>query len=231
MRVAMFSTKPYDRRSFEARNGAVRPRAALSSSRASTRETAALADGFPAVCLFVNDVCDAAVLEIAGQRRHPARGAALRRLQQCRPRRRGRISGIPVVRVPAYSPHAVAEFTVGLILTLNRQIHRAYNRTRENNFALDGLLGFDLVGKTVGVIGTGKIGPWSRAAMRQGFGCEVLAHDVAADPRARSHWACPTVEPGELAARSDIITLHCPLTPADPPSRQRPRHRRWPSPA
>ena len=91
-------------------------------------------------------------------------------------------SGIPVVRVPAYSPHAVAEFTVGLILTLNRQIHRAYNRTRENNFALDGLLGFDLHGKTVGVVGTGKIGALVARTLRLGFGCEVLAHDIAADP-------------------------------------------------
>ena len=90
--------------------------------------------------------------------------------------------GIPVVRVPAYSPHAVAEFTVGMILTLNRQIHRAYNRTRENNFALDGLLGFDLVGKTVGVIGTGKIGALVARTLKLGFGCEVLAHDIAVGP-------------------------------------------------
>jgi D-lactate dehydrogenase len=120
--------------------------------------------------------------------------------------------GMPVVRVPAYSPHAVAEFTVGMILTLNRQIHRAYNRTRENNFALDGLLGFDLFGKTVGVIGTGKIGALVARSLRLGFGCEVLAHDIAADPE--------LVDLGvryrpldEVAAAADILTLHCPLTP------------------
>ncbi len=123
-----------------------------------------------------------------------------------------RHSEIPVVRVPAYSPHAVAEFTVGMILTLNRQLHRAYNRTRENNFALDGLLGFDLFGKTVGVVGTGKIGALVARTMKLGFGCEVLAHDVAADPglvalgvRYRAL--------DELAAAADILTLHCPLTP------------------
>ena len=118
----------------------------------------------------------------------------------------------PVVRVPAYSPHAVAEFTVGLILTLNRQIHRAYNRTRENNFALDGLLGFDLLGKTVGVIGTGKIGALVARTLRLGFGCEVLAHDVCKDP-ALIEIGVDYVEPRTIAERSDIITLHCPLTP------------------
>ena len=131
--------------------------------------------------------------------------------------------GIPVVRVPAYSPHAVAEFTVGLILTLNRQIHRAYNRTRENNFALDGLLGFDLHGKTVGVVGTGKIGALVARTLQPGFGCEVLAHDVAAEPRAGGIGRAPTCRCDELAARADILTLHCPLTPADPaPGRRRP---------
>ena len=120
--------------------------------------------------------------------------------------------GIPVVRVPAYSPHAVAEFTVGLILTLNRQIHRAYNRTRENNFALDGLLGFDLFGKTVGVIGTGKIGALVARCLRQGFGCEVLAHDIAVNPELAA-MGVPYLPLDELAARADILTLHCPLTP------------------
>ena len=121
--------------------------------------------------------------------------------------------GMPVVRVPAYSPHAVAEFTVGLILTLNRQIHRAYNRTRDNNFALDGLMGFDLHGKTVGVVGTGKIGALVARSFKLGFGCEVLAHDPLPDPEVLALGA-PYVPLEELAARSDVITLHCPLTPA-----------------
>ena len=121
-------------------------------------------------------------------------------------------SGIEVVRVPAYSPHAVAEFTVGLILSLNRRIHRAYVRTRDNNFALDGLLGFDLHGRTVGVIGTGAIGAIVARIMRQGFACEVLAYDLQERPELVEMGVRYT-EPRELAAASDIITLHCPLTP------------------
>ena len=123
--------------------------------------------------------------------------------------------GMPVVRVPAYSPHAVAEFTVGMILTLNRQIHRAYNRTRENNFALDGLLGFDLVGKTVGVIGTGKIGALVARSMKLGFGCEVLAHDVVAGPGTRSHRRHLCRD--ERAHRP--LRHHHPALPADPATR------------
>ena len=120
--------------------------------------------------------------------------------------------GIEVVRVPAYSPHAVAEFTVGLILCLNRRIHRAYVRTRDNNFALDGLLGFDLRGRTVGVIGTGAIGAIVARIMRQGFACEVLAYDLQERPELIEMGVRYT-SPRELAAASDIITLHCPLTP------------------
>ena len=114
--------------------------------------------------------------------------------------------------MPAYSPHAVAEFTVGLILSLNRRIHRAYVRTRDNNFALDGLLGFDLHGRTVGVIGTGAIGAIVARIMRQGFACEVLAYDLQERPELVEMGVRYTA-PRELAAASDIITLHCPLTP------------------
>ena len=170
-----------------------------------------LADGFPAVCLFVNDLCDAEVLEIlaaGGTRLVALRCAGFNNVDLAA----AADLGIPVVRVPAYSPHAVAEFTVGLILTLNRQIHRAYNRTRENNFALDGLLGFDLFGKTVGVIGTGKIGALVARSLRQGFGCEVLAHDIAVNPELAA-LGVPYLPLDELAARADILTLHCPLTP------------------
>ncbi|HEX6015540.1 MAG TPA: 2-hydroxyacid dehydrogenase, partial [Geminicoccaceae bacterium] len=120
--------------------------------------------------------------------------------------------GTEVVRVPAYSPHAVAEFTVGLILCLNRRIHRAHVRTRDNNFALDGLLGFDLRGRTVGVIGTGAIGAIVARIMHQGFACEVLAYDLHERPELIEMGVRYT-SPRELAAESDIITLHCPLTP------------------
>jgi D-lactate dehydrogenase len=121
--------------------------------------------------------------------------------------------GIAVTRVPAYSPHAVAEFTAGLILSLARSIHRAYARTRNNNFSLEGLLGFDLHGRTVGVVGTGRIGALVARTMAAGFGCRVLAHDVREDPELAG---CGVEYSGlpRLIAESDVLTLHCPLTPA-----------------
>ena len=165
--LAVFDTKPYDRAFLDAANAAAggadgpvfEPRyleAAL------TAATAPLAAGCPAVCGFVHDRFDAEALRRAGGRRHEAGRAALRRLQQRRPRRRPRALGITVVRVPAYSPHAVAEHTLALILALDRKIHRAWNRVREGNFALDGLLGRELHGRTVGIVGTGKIGARGR---------------------------------------------------------------------
>ena len=210
MRVALFSTKPYDRRSFLARNAEFGHELHFLEPRLGP-ETAALAAGFPAVCLFVNDNCDAATLAIlaaGGTRLVALRCAGFNQVDLVSA---GRL-GIRVVRVPAYSPHAVAEFTVGLILTLNRQIHRAYNRTRDNNFALEGLLGFDLHGKTVGVVGTGKIGALVATSLGLGFGCEVLAHDVLPDAELVRQ-GVRYVEMAELAARADIVTLHCPLTP------------------
>ena len=210
MRVAMFSTQPYDRRSFDARNEALGHELRYWEPRLGP-DTVSLARGFPAVCLFVNDLCDAPVLEAlaaGGTRLVALRCAGFNNVDLAR----AAALGIPVVRVPAYSPHAVAEFTVGMILTLNRQIHRAYNRTRENNFSLDGLLGFDLHGKTVGVIGTGKIGALVARSLKLGFGCEVLAHDLAADPELLALG----VRYGaldEIAAAADVLTLHCPLTP------------------
>jgi D-lactate dehydrogenase len=210
MRVAMFSTKPYDRRSFLAHNEAFGHDLHFLEPRLSP-ETAPLAAGFPAVCLFVNDVADAATLEIlarGGTRLVALRCAGFNNVDLSAAER----LGLPVVRVPAYSPHAVAEFAVGLILTLNRQIHRAYVRTRENNFALDGLLGFDIHRKTVGVVGTGKIGGLVARILRLGFECEVLAYDVVERPDLAA-LGVTYVSARELAARSDIVTLHCPLTP------------------
>jgi D-lactate dehydrogenase len=119
--------------------------------------------------------------------------------------------GLAVVRVPAYSPHAVAEHTLGLILALNRHLPRAYNRVREGNFALDGLLGFDLCGRTAGLIGTGKIGAVV-AKLLAGFECEILAIDPFQNPDCLT-LGVRYVGLDELLARSDIITLHCPLTP------------------
>lgn len=210
MRVAVFSTKPYDRRSLETANAGVGHDLVFIEARLSP-ETATLADGFAAVCVFVNDLVDAAVLAVlakGGTRLVALRCAGFNNVDLAAARR----LGVAVVRVPAYSPHAVSEFTVGLVLTLNRQIHRAYNRVRENNFALDGLLGFDLFGKTVGVIGTGKIGGLVARTLRLGFGCEVLAYDIHQDP-ALVEIGVAYTDPRAIAERSDIITLHCPLTP------------------
>ena len=120
--------------------------------------------------------------------------------------------GITIVRVPAYSPYAVAEHAVGLIMTLNRKLYRAYNRVRDDNFSLDGLLGFDLHGKTVGIVGTGKIGQCF-AQIMNGFGCKLLAYDVRPNP-ACVDIGVDYVELPILLTRSDIISLHCPLLPS-----------------
>lgn len=211
MRVAMFSTKPYDRRSFDTRGQGLGHAIHYYEPRLEP-ETATLAAGFPAVCLFVNDVCDAGVLATlaaGGTRLIALRCAGFNNVDLAAAAR----LGLPVVRVPAYSPHAVAEFTLGLILTLNRQIHRAYNRTRENNFALDGLMGFDLSGKTAGIVGTGKIGALVARALKLGFGCEVLAYDPMPNLEI-AELDIPYVAIDELVGRSDLISLHCPLTPA-----------------
>ena len=210
MRVAIFSTKPYDRRSLETANADRGHELTFIEARLGP-ETATLAGGFAAVCVFVNDVVDTATLEVlaaGGTRLLALRCAGFNNVDLAAAAR----LGIAVVRVPAYSPHAVSEFTVALILTLNRQVHRAYNRVRENNFALDGLLGFDLFGKTVGVIGTGKIGGLVARTLRLGFGCEVLAYDIHHDPKL-VEIGVSYVDPRAIAEGSDIVTLHCPLTP------------------
>jgi D-lactate dehydrogenase len=211
MRVAMFSSKAYDRRSFDQQNRTFGHELVYLEPRLGA-DTAGLAHGCPAVCIFVNDTADAATLERlaqGGTRLIALRCAGFNNVDLEAAER----LGLTVARVPAYSPHAVSEFTVGLILTLGRQIHRAWNRVRENNFALDGLLGFDLHGKTVGVVGTGRIGALVARTLALGFGCTVLAHDVetSGDLIALGVRYVPM---DELASRSDIITLHCPLTPA-----------------
>jgi D-lactate dehydrogenase len=170
-----------------------------------------LAAGFPAVCTFVHDRLDRAVL--AALRDQGTRLVALRcaGFNQVDLEAAGAL-GLTVLRVPAYSPHAVAEHTVGLILSLNRKIHRAYGRVREGNFALDGLLGFDLCGRTAGIVGTGKIGAVV-ARILHGIGCRLLAHDVAPNPECEALGAT-YVPLARLLAESDVVTLHCPLVPA-----------------
>lgn len=210
MRVAMFSTKPYDRRSFEERNVPHGHEVTYFEPRL-TAQTAALAEDFPAVCLFVNDEANADViarLAEGGTKLIALRCAGYNNVDLAAAERHG----IAVVRVPAYSPHAVAEFTVGLMLSLVRNIHRAYQRTRDNNFALDGLLGFDLHGKTVGVVGTGKIGAIVARILLLGFGCRVLAADPYPDD-ALVALGVRYGAPRDIIAASDLVTLHCPLTP------------------
>ncbi len=209
MRIAVLSTKSYDRQFLTEANKPYGHELVFFEPRL-TAQTTALAHGFPAVCAFVNDVLDGAAL-----RALHAKGLKLIAL---------RCAGfnnvdlevaaeldIKVVRVPAYSPYGVAEHTIGLILALNRKLHRAYNRVREGNFSLEGLLGFELRGKTIGIIGTGKIGVIT-ASILKGFGCNILAYDIKQDAQLVAQGA-RYVELHELFRESDIISLHCPLTP------------------
>ncbi|MFY1651409.1 2-hydroxyacid dehydrogenase [Solwaraspora sp. WMMB762] len=209
MRVAVFSTKPYDKRFLAAANAEAGHDLVFLEPRLSA-ETAPLAAGCDAVCAFVNDDLSAPVLETlagGGVRLVALRSAGFNHVDLATARR----LGLTVTRVPGYSPHAVAEHCAGLILALNRKIHRAYNRVREHNFALSGLLGFDLHGRTVGVVGTGKIGVRFIRIMA-GFGCRVLAADPYPSDEAVAAGASYVPLP-TLLAESDIVTLHCPLTP------------------
>jgi D-lactate dehydrogenase len=208
VKVAVFSAKKYDREFLSAAN-ASRHELRFFEPHLS-EETAGLAAGFEAACVFVNDQVNAAViatLRSLGVRLIALRCAGYNNVDLAAATKHG----ITVVRVPAYSPYAVAEHAIALMLALNRKVHRAYNRVREGNFALDGLVGFDMHGKTVGVIGTGQIGTVV-AQILTGFGCPTLAFDPFPNATCRSV-GVRYVELNELFAQSDIITLHCPLTP------------------
>ncbi|TWT38418.1 2-hydroxyacid dehydrogenase [Blastopirellula retiformator] len=210
MQVAVFSTKSYDREFLIKASADTEIHYDFFEERL-TERTVILARDFPAVCCFVNDELSASV--IAAISSGGARMIALRcaGFNNCNLQSAAE-HGVKVARVPAYSPYAVAEHTVGLILTLNRKYHKAYNRVREGNFALHGMLGFDLHGKTVGVVGTGKIGQIA-ASILQGFGCRVLAFDVHENPECVAA-GIEYVELDRLFAESDVVTLHCPLLPS-----------------
>ncbi len=211
MKVAVFSSKSYDRRFLEAANAAQgHPHQFAFFEAHLTRETSPLAAGFPAVCAFVNDQLGAEVLRIlaaGGTRLIALRSAGFNNVELATAAE----LGITVARVPAYSPYAVAEHAVGLILALNRKVHRAYNRVREGNFSLEGLLGVDLHGRTVGIIGTGTIGSVFARIMR-GFGCTLVAYDPY--PNAECEGLGVHYLPlAEVLGRADIVSLHLPLTP------------------
>ncbi|MGB0412810.1 MAG: 2-hydroxyacid dehydrogenase [Coraliomargarita sp.] len=208
MIVTMFSTKSYDERYFAAANEAGTKHDLIFQEAKLTAQSAPLAMGSRAVCAFVNDHLDREVLEqlkAGGTEYLALRCAGFNNVDL----EAASELGLKVVRVPAYSPHAVAEHTLALLLTLNRRIHRAYNRVREGNFALNGLVGFDLHGLTVGIIGTGKIGTIT-ASLFKGFGCKLVCYDVHENPEMKAMGAS-YLELDELFAQSDIISLHCPL--------------------
>jgi D-lactate dehydrogenase len=209
MKIAVFSAERYDREFLDAANGAEGHELKYFEAPLNL-ETASLAAGREAVCIFVNDTADAAVLDAlqrGGTRVVALRCTGFNNVDLAAAAR----LGLKVVRVVNYSPYSVAEHAVALLLAINRKIHRAYNRTRDSNFALDGLMGFDLHGKTVAVLGTGKIGRVFTRIML-GFGCDVIGYDIFHSPEFEALGA-RYATPGEIGAKADIISLHCPLTP------------------
>jgi len=210
MKVAVYSSKSYDVDSFTETNHD--DLIELNFLKVGLDiKTAALAVGHEAICIFVNDIANAEVLEKLAE--HGVKFIALR----CAgfnnvDLKKAKELGIKVVRVPAYSPESVAEFAVGMIMTVVRKYHKAYNRVREGNFLLDGLLGFNLSGKTVGIIGTGKIGLLTGKILSKGFSCNVIAYDVYPNVKVATEYGIKYVDTlEELLKSSDIISLHCPL--------------------
>ncbi|KAL3669006.1 hypothetical protein V7S43_006295 [Phytophthora oleae] len=214
MQIAFFSSHSYDIESMEriAKEQGVTPVHELKFfTPRLDANSAKLAEGCEGVCIFVNDVADEAALRVL------AAGGTKAMFLRCAgfdmiDLKVAKELGMAVTRVPAYSPYAVAEHAASLMMTLNRKIHRSYNRTREQNFRLSGLLGFDVHGKTIGVVGTGKIGALF-ARIAAGFGATVLGYDVVQNPEALSY-GVEYVSLDEMWKRADIISLHCPLFPS-----------------
>lgn len=210
MKVPFYDAKPYDSRFFVKSGAALGIDYDFHPFRLSAG-TAASAGGCKAVCVFVNDTVNRACLEALAKEGVEVIALRCAGFNQVDLEAASEL-GIRVVRVPAYSPHAVAEHAVALLLTLNRKIHRAFNRVREHNFSLDGLVGFDLHGRTAGIIGTGQIGKIT-AGILKGFGMQVLLYDPYPDADWAEEKGASYVELDELFARSDVISLHAPLTP------------------
>jgi D-lactate dehydrogenase len=224
MIVTVFSTKSYDRTFMEDAAGSLHTLRFVEDRL--TAGTAALAQGSTAVCAFVNDQVDAAALQVfkdVGVEIVALRSAGFNNVDMAAAKR----LGIAIARVPAYSPEAVSEHAVALILSLDRNIHRAYARVREGNFALEGLLGFNLHGRTVGIVGTGRVGA-GVARIMLGFGCKVIAYDVVPNVACAALGVTYTTL-NTLLAEADIVSLHCPLTDAtqhliDAPAIDRMKH-------
>ncbi|MBX7056526.1 MAG: 2-hydroxyacid dehydrogenase [Leptospirales bacterium] len=210
MRLALFGARHYDRESFEIANQGFAHSISYLEPRLDA-DTAPLAAGYDAVCSFVNDRLDQRALEKLkeiGVRIIALRCAGFNHVDLAAAAR----LGLPVVRVPAYSPHAVAEHAAALLLSLNRRIHRSHARVREGNFSLDGLVGFDLYGKTIAVLGTGNIGA-TAARIFRGFGCQILAYDAYPDQALSAAGILSYVSLDEALRAADVISLHLPLSP------------------
>jgi D-lactate dehydrogenase len=211
VKIAFFDTKPYDRESFDAQNQKFGYSLTYFPNHL-TPQTVSLCQGFDVVCAFVNDSVTSFVVDKLcefGVQLIAMRSSGFNNVDL--KSSKGRIK---VVRVPAYSPHGVAEYAVAMMLTLNRNTHRAFYRTRDSNFSINGFLGFDMYGKTAAIVGTGQIGRIV-CEILQGFGMNVIAYD----PFPNKSWAeerkVELVDLETLYERADIITLHCPLTPAN----------------
>ena len=209
MNIAFFSCHQYEQAFLEAANGQHQHQLTF-LSQALTPETVSLAADCQAICVFVNDRLDAPTLEALakqGIRLIALRCTGYNQVDVLAAKQ----AGIHILRVPAYSPHAIAEHAVALLLTLNRKTHLAHERTTQNNFTLDGLMGFDLHGKRVGIIGTGKIGA-AFARIMLGFGCHVLAYDKVRSA-VLQQLGVNYLPLNELLAEADVVSLHCPLLP------------------
>ena len=207
MKIAVFSTKSYDQEYFEKYNGEYNYNFTYFETTLKA-STANLTNGFDAVCVFVNDIIDKETLKILSANNIQLialRCAGYNNVDI----EAARNYNIKIVRVPAYSPEAVAEHAIALILTLNRKTHKAYNRVREGNFSLKNLIGFNLQGKTVGVIGTGQIGA-TFIKLIKGFGCKIIAFDINKNKELLD-LGVEYLELNEVFKRSDIVSLHCPL--------------------
>ena len=209
IKIAFFDTKEYDKKLFDEYNQNYNYEITYLNTKFNA-ETAPLARGYDAICIFVNDVVDKTAIKIlkeCGVKLIALRCAGFNNVDI-----KNMDKDITVVRVPAYSPYAVAEHTVALLLGIDRKIYKAYQRTKKYNFSLNGLLGFDIHGKTVGVIGTGKIGKCFINIMK-GFGAKIIAYDLYKDENAAKEIGFEYVDLDTLFKNSDIISLHCPLSP------------------